>query len=205
MEALVEHIGTVALLDYVNLDTDQIIPKQFLKRVERSGYEKFLFYDWRYTLEGEENPSFELNYPEYQGASVLVTGENFGCGSSREHAVWALFDYGFRVLISTKFSDIFYRNCIKNGILPARVSSEVLQKLIRDIKVHGSFKLTANLEIQELSTPTGNRFHFEIDPIEKNILMAGKGEIDQTLEYIQDIESLEARQKSKLPWLWKNS
>ena len=204
MEPLRKHTGIAALLSYPDVDTDQIIPKQFLKRIERSGYGDFLFYDWRYQADGTDNPDFPLNDPDYQGASFLVAGDNFGCGSSREHAVWALKDYGFRVIVSTSYSDIFYTNCVKNGVLPIRVSKELLNLLMTEIKDKSPVKFSVDLENQELTTPGGIKVQFELNPQEKMVFLEGKDEIEQTLQYAKNIEELEKRQRQTMPWLWSD-
>jgi 3-isopropylmalate/(R)-2-methylmalate dehydratase small subunit len=204
MEPLRKHTGIAAMLNYPNVDTDQIIPKQFLKRIERSGYEDFLFYDWRYRAEGSDNPDFPLNHPDYQGASFLVAGDNFGCGSSREHAVWALKDYGFRVLISTSFSDIFHTNCVKNGVLPIRVSKELLNLLMEEILEESPVKFSVDIESQELITPRGLKVKFDLNLREKMVFLEGKDEIEQTLQYLKNIEELENRQRQTMPWLWSS-
>ena len=202
MEPLKKHTGIAALLSYPDVDTDQIIPKQFLKRIERSGYEDFLFYDWRYQADGTDNPDFPLNHPDYKGASFLVAGDNFGCGSSREHAVWALKDYGFRVIVSTSYSDIFYTNCVKNGVLPIRVSKELLELLMTEIREESPVKFSVDLEKQELTTPGGLQVKFDLNPQEKMVFLEGKDEIEQTLQYAKDIEELENRQRQTMPWLY---
>ena len=204
MEPLRKQTGIAALLSYPDVDTDQIIPKQFLKRIERSGYGDFLFYDWRYQADGTDNPDFPLNHPDYQGASFLVAGDNFGCGSSREHAVWALKDYGFRAIVSTSYSDIFYTNCVKNGVLPIRVSKELLDLLMAEIKEKSPVKFSVDLENQELTTPGGIKVNFELNEQEKMIFLEGKDEIEQTLQYAKNIEELENKQRQTMPWLWSD-
>src|SRR5207247_1087506 len=157
------HTGKVALLDRANVDTDQIVPKQFLKRIERTGYGQFLFYDWRYTGKGRPDPAFVLNDPKYAGASILVTGRNFGCGSSREHAPWALLDYGFRAIIAPSYADIFYNNCLKNGLLPIVLSMHEVDRLFHETAAFPGFKLTIDLEQQTVATTAGAIvFGFEI-------------------------------------------
>jgi len=146
MEAFVKHTGIVGPVDRVNVDTDAIIPKQFLKRIERSGFGQFLFYEWRFDTEGNPNPEFELNKPRYAGASILISRVNFGCGSSREHAPWAILDYGFRCVIAPSFADIFYNNCFKNGILPIKLSEEQVEELFQRTAAHEGYKLTVDLE-----------------------------------------------------------
>ncbi len=147
------HRGKAAVLDRVNVDTDQIIPKQFLKRIERTGFGQFLFYDWRYKAEGKENPDFELNHPSAKGASILISGDNFGCGSSREHAPWALYDYGFKVVMASSFADIFYNNCVKNGLLPIQLSDEEVNRWMTLVN-QGKSHITVDLLEQKLSLIT---------------------------------------------------
>lgn len=202
MEALNKHEGIAALLDVQNVDTDQIIPKQFLKEISRIGFGKNLFYDWRYLSDGSENPDFELNKPAFKGASILVAGDNFGCGSSREHAPWALLDFGFRVIVSTSFADIFYSNCFKNSILPIRVSQEELADLMAEIRSNEGVRFSVDLEAQTLTTPAGKVVRFALDPFKKECLLKGLDDIGWTLEYADKIDAFEARQKSELPWLW---
>src|SRR5215510_9687445 len=164
MEPLRIHSGLAVPLERPNVDTDQIIPKQFLKRIERSGYGQFLFYDWRYVSDGKPNASFILNEPRYSGATVLIAGRNFGCGSSREHAVWALADYGFRVIIAPSFADIFYNNCFKNGMLLIRLGEDQVEEIFRRANAEPGYELTVDLERQWLTDDSGLRFSFEIDP-----------------------------------------
>ncbi|WP_458412303.1 3-isopropylmalate dehydratase small subunit [Schinkia sp. CFF1] len=191
MEAITIHTGKVAGLDRVNVDTDQIIPKQFLKRIERTGFGKFLFNDWRYNNDGTDNDSFELNRPENKGASILVAGHNFGCGSSREHAPWALNDYGFQVVIAPSFADIFYNNCLKNGMLPIRLDESIVKELLEKSNA-ADFELTVDLKNQVIID--GDKQHsFEIDPYWKEMLMNGWDEIDVTLKYDEAIAAYEAK------------
>jgi 3-isopropylmalate/(R)-2-methylmalate dehydratase small subunit len=178
MQAFTKHRGLVALLDRINIDTDQIIPKQFLKRIERTGYGPFLFYDWRFREDGSLNPDFELNQQRFQGATILLAGANFGCGSSREHAPWALMDYGFRAIIAPSFSDIFYNNCMQNGILPVRISEQVFYERARSTP---GYHQIVDLETQSVSDDTGYIAHFEIDPFRRNCLLKGLDEIGLTL------------------------
>jgi 3-isopropylmalate/(R)-2-methylmalate dehydratase small subunit len=193
MEPLVRHKGKVACLNRVNVDTDQIIPKQFLKRIEKSGYDPFLFYDWRYLENGEINEQFELNQGEVQGASILVAGDNFGCGSSREHAVWALRDYGFRILLAPSFADIFYNNCFKNGVLPIRLNSDSWSKLAPYFKGEERW-MTVDLERQEVEICEGMVLSFEIDPHRKQMLVEGLDDIGLTMRYQQYIDIYEKEQ-----------
>src|SRR5687768_5103383 len=164
MQSFTEHTGLVAPMDRANVDTDQIIPKQFLKRIERTGFGKYLFFDWRFHDNGSDNPDFELNRPELKGASVLLTRRNFGCGSSREHAPWALSDYGFRVLIAPSFADIFYNNCFKNGILPVRLDDAAVDDLFARAEKYPRYKLTADLESCRLTDEHGLSMSFEVEP-----------------------------------------
>jgi 3-isopropylmalate/(R)-2-methylmalate dehydratase small subunit len=176
------HKGKVAGIDRANIDTDQIIPKQFLKRIERTGFGKFLFYDWRY-IDGEKpNPDFELNRPENEGATILVANENFGCGSSREHAPWALQDYGFQAIIAPSFADIFYNNCLKNGLLPIRLEKEDVEYLLQESK-KADYELTISLEEQRVYDDHGFVRTFAIDPYRKQLLLKGWDEIDLTFVY----------------------
>jgi 3-isopropylmalate/(R)-2-methylmalate dehydratase small subunit len=195
MEPLIRHEGLVAVLDRVNVDTDQIIPKQFLKRVERSGFGQFLFYDWRYTSDGQPDPSFELNQPRYAGASILLTRDNFGCGSSREHAAWALLDYGFRVIIAPSFADIFYNNCFKNGLLPIALPAADVDELFRRAQKEG-YRLVVDLEQQLIEDSEGLRLSFQIDSYRRQRLIEGLDDIGVTLKYEADIERYEQSGKA---------
>jgi 3-isopropylmalate/(R)-2-methylmalate dehydratase small subunit len=183
--------GKAVALDRVNVDTDQIIPKQFLKRIEKTGFGQFLFYDWRYKPNGELNPDFELNFPENQGASILITNDNFGCGSSREHAPWALLDYGFQVIISTSFADIFHQNCLKNGILPIKLSPEQIKYLLESAKEQ-PYYLTIDLEQQLVKDDRGFSASFEISSYWKHMLINGWDEIEITLQLEDKIAEYEA-------------
>ncbi|HEK9100362.1 3-isopropylmalate dehydratase small subunit [Bacillus pfraonensis] len=189
MEPFRIHKGTVAVLMNDNIDTDQIIPKQYLKRIERTGFGKFLFDEWRYEDDRQENPDFPLNAPERKGASILITGENFGCGSSREHAPWALADYGFRVIIAGGFADIFYMNCTKNGMLPIVMEKEMREKLAavdpRDV-------IEVDLENEVIIT-SRHRFHFTIETMWKEKLLSGLDEIGITLQYERKIQEYEQK------------
>ncbi|HEX3559294.1 MAG TPA: 3-isopropylmalate dehydratase small subunit [Pyrinomonadaceae bacterium] len=186
------HTGVAAPLDRPNVDTDQIIPKQFLKRVERTGFGEFLFYDWRYTAEGVPDPSFVLNEPRYAGASVLVAGRNFGCGSSREHAPWALLDYGFRAVVAPSYADIFMNNCMKNGIVPVVLpDTEVAEVARRACELEG-YKLTIDLERCEVSDEHGFRAPFEMDEFRRRCLLEGLDDIGLTLRHESEISDYEA-------------
>jgi 3-isopropylmalate/(R)-2-methylmalate dehydratase small subunit len=202
MEPYLKHDSIAALMDRNNVDTDQIIPKQFLKKVERSGFGIHLFHDWRYNDDGSDNAEFELNKPAFKGAKILVAGDNFGCGSSREHAPWAIADYGFNTIISTSYADIFYNNCFKNGILAIRVSQEQLDKLMAEISTNEGVSFTVDLENQQVITPAGNGFTFEIDPFRKGNLLSGLDDIGLTLKHVDKISAYEVQHKQNFPWLW---
>lgn len=190
MEPIPVHKGKVAGLNRVNVDTDQIIPKQFLKRVERTGFGQFLFYDWRFKDDGSVNEEFELNRPENQGASILVAGDNFGCGSSREHAPWALQDYGFYVIVAPSFADIFYNNCLKNGILPVPLPEKDIQYLLKE-SARADYECTIDLQEQRIRDDKGFEQSFEIDSYWKEMLINGWDEIDVTLKYADKITDFE--------------
>ncbi|PLR93685.1 3-isopropylmalate dehydratase small subunit [Bacillus sp. T33-2] len=182
--------GKAAGLDRANVDTDQIIPKQFLKRIEKTGFGEFLFYDWRYISDGVLNPDFELNRPGNQGATILIANENFGCGSSREHAPWALLDYGFKVIIAPSFADIFYQNCLKNGILPVVLADEETGRLL-ELSRNNPVDLTVSLRDQVVEGPEGFRAKFDIHPYWKTMLMNGLDEIGLTLQLEDKISAYE--------------
>ena len=192
MEPFVKIKGLVATLDRVNVDTDQIIPKQFLKRIERTGYGQFLFYDWRLNEDGSPNPDFELNAPQFKGASILLTRDNFGCGSSREHAPWALLDYGFRSILAPSFADIFYNNCFKNGMLPVRLPQDQISELFEWVGANSGAQLTVDLESQTLSGDS-MEYPFEVDPFRRNCLLKGLNDIDLTLQYEEQIREYESK------------
>jgi len=185
------HTGLVAPLNRVNVDTDQMIPKQFLKGLTREGYGKFLFYDWRYLPGEKPNPAFELNFPRYKDASVLLARANFGCGSSREHAPWGVLDYGFRVIIAPSYADIFYNNCFKNGILPVTLSETQVDELFRRAEANVGYQLTADLPNQTISDAAGLKFSFDLDPFRKKVLLKGLDDIGLTLEHEADIAAFE--------------
>jgi 3-isopropylmalate/(R)-2-methylmalate dehydratase small subunit len=193
MEPFVKHTGLVAPMDRVNVDTDQIMPKQFLKRIERTGFGQFVFWDWRYLPDGSPNPEFELNQPQYQGATILVTGKNFGCGSSREHAPWGLADYGFRVIIAPSFADIFYNNCFKNFMLPVVLPEEQVTYLISQAKAIQGYQVTVDLESQTVTDDHGFTASFDVDPFRRYCLMNGLDDIGLTLQHAAAIEAYEAR------------
>ncbi len=202
MEPDLKHHSVAALMDRNNVDTDQIIPKQFLKKVERSGFGIHLFHDWRFNDDGSDNAEFELNKPAFKGAKILVAGDNFGCGSSREHAPWAIADYGFNTIISTSYADIFYNNCFKNGILAIRVNQEQLEQLMAEISANEGVSFIVDLENQQVITPAGNGFTFEIDPFRKGNLLSGLDDIGLTLKHIDKISAYEVTHKQTFPWLW---
>ena len=213
MEPLTQVNGLVAPLDRSNVDTDAIIPKQFLKSIHRTGFGPNLFDEWRYLDEGQPGqdcagrpikPDFVLNQPRYQGASILLTRANFGCGSSREHAPWALADFGFRVLIAPSFADIFYNNCSKNGILPLTLPADTVQTLFEATEAQPGYSLTVDLPAQSVTTPDGTRYEFEIDPHRKHMLVEGLDEIGVTLTHADEIRAYEQRQRQVTPWLFSD-
>ena len=193
--------GVAAPLNIVNIDTDMIIPKQFLKTILRTGLGKSLFFEMRYTQEGQELPEFVLNKQAYRKAEILVAGGNFGCGSSREHAPWALLDFGIRCVISTSFADIFYNNCFKNGILPIQVSPEDLKKLMDDAERGANATLTIDLPSQTIRGPDGGKVTFDIDPFRKHCLLNGLDDIGLTMEKVKSIDSFEKKQAAMQSWL----
>ena len=193
MEAFKEHVGLAAPLNRLNVDTDQIIPKQFLKRIERTGFGQFLFYDWRFRDNGDPNPDFVLNDPRYQEASILVAGANFGCGSSREHAPWALQQYGFKAVIAPSFADIFRNNCYKNGLLPIALPDDVTANLMEQIEAQEGYRLMIDLEAQQVVQPDGTTHPFEIGDFEKHCLLNGLDEIGWTLQFDEQISAYEGR------------
>ncbi|MEA3365338.1 MAG: 3-isopropylmalate dehydratase small subunit [Candidatus Hydrogenedentes bacterium] len=187
--------GIVAPLEALNVDTDQIIPKQFLKRVTRTGYEDALFFDWRYLDDGKTpNSDFEMNAPRYQGASILLAKDNFGCGSSREHAPWALENYGFRCLLAPSFADIFFNNCFNNGILPIRLPAEVIEQLFKEVRAKEGYTLTVDLAAQTITKPNGETIAFDIDPFLKERLVNGWDQIALTLRHEDKIREYEKAQ-----------
>ena len=202
MKPYEKHDSIAALMDRSNVDTDQIIPKQFLKKVERSGFGVHLFHDWRYLADGSDNPKFELNKAAFRGARILVAGDNFGCGSSREHAPWAIADYGFNTIISSSYADIFYNNCFKNGILPIVVAQPVLQALMAEIAANEGMTMLVDLENQRLTTAGGMVVEFELDDFRKENLLKGLDDIGLTLNHAKRIDEFEKRQQQDLPWLW---
>ena len=200
MDAFTRLDAKVAPLPIANIDTDQIIPKQFLKTVERTGLAKGLFYDFRFDQQGVEKPDFVLNRPEYKGAGVLVTGDNFGCGSSREHAPWALMDFGVKAVISTSFADIFYNNCFQNGLLPVVLKAHEVQQLMEEAR-GGNHVVSVDLETQTVTSPSGAVFNFEIDANRKQKMLKGLDAIGETLEAAPAIDTYEMRRALSQPWL----
>ncbi len=201
MEKFTSLTGVAAPLEITNVDTDMIIPKQYLKTIKRTGLGTGLFFELRYKEDGSENPDFVLNKPAYRNAKILVARDNFGCGSSREHAPWALLDFGIRCVISTSFADIFYNNCFKNGILPITVSPEMLAKLMDDASRGSNATLSIDLEAQEIRGPDGGVVHFEIDPFRKHCLLEGLDDIGLTLEKADKIAAFETRAAAERSWL----
>ena len=196
--------ATAAKLDQVNVDTDQIIPKQFLKKTERTGFGIHLFHDWRFFDDAGQNlnPDFILNQSRYQGAQILVAGDNFGCGSSREHAPWALLDYGFQSIIAPSFADIFYNNCAKNGILLVALPEDSVQQLFTEIEENVGCELTVDLHNQKVQSPKGMEFNFEIDPFVKHRLLNGLDDIGWTLQFQSEIENFESNYQKQAPWMF---
>jgi 3-isopropylmalate/(R)-2-methylmalate dehydratase small subunit len=201
MQAFTTHAGLVAPLDRVNVDTDQIIPKQFLKTIKRTGLREGLFYDWRRKKDGSQDPEFFLNQPRYKHASILLTRDNFGCGSSREHAPWALLDQGFHCVIAPSFADIFYNNCFQNGILPVVLKADEVQALFKGAAKDG-YQLTVDLAAQTVATPDGAKYRFDIDPFRKDCLYRGLDAIGLSLQHASAIAAYEKMRKSEAPWLF---
>ena len=193
MEPFKTLTSIAAPLDRSNVDTDQIIPKQFLKRIERTGYGEFLFFDWRRTASGDPNPEFELNDPRYKGAQILIAGKNFACGSSREHAAWALSDYGFRAVIAPTFADIFFSNAGKNGIVLVRLSEEQVAELLTNAKSIPNYQLTVSLEAQTVTDCRGFKASFEVDPFRKFCLIEGLDDIGLTLRHAAELDAFETK------------
>ena len=202
MEAFTVLEGMVAPLDRVNVDTDQIIPKQYLKTIKRTGLREGLFTDWRYASDGSPVEGFVLNQPRYDGASILLARDNFGCGSSREHAPWALLDYGFRCIIAPSFADIFFNNCFKNGMLPVVLQNAEVDRLFQEVETQPGYRLTVDLAAQTVTTPSGATFRFPVDPFRKDCLLNGLDEIGLTLQHAADIDAYEQRRKREAPWLF---
>jgi 3-isopropylmalate/(R)-2-methylmalate dehydratase small subunit len=201
MEKFAQLTGVAAPMDMINVDTDMIIPKQFLKTIQRSGLGKHAFSEMRYRADGSENPDFVLNKPAYREAKILVAGDNFGCGSSREHAPWAILDFGIRCVISTSFADIFYNNCFKNGILPIKVSPDELDALMDDANRGANAIITVDLQNQTITGPDGGEITFDIDPHRKHCLLNGLDDIGQSLEKVDSIAAHEAKRDAATPWL----
>ena len=211
MEKFETLTGILMPLERPNVDTDAIIPKQFLKSIKRSGFGPNLFDAWRYLDQGEPgkdntgrplNPEFVLNQPRYQGAQILLARENFGCGSSREHAPWALLDYGFRVIIAPSFADIFFNNCFKNGILPIILPAEIVDQLFKQVEAEEGYSLTVDLAAQTITRPDGAVIEFAIDEFRKHRLLNGLDDIGLTLEHVADIRAYEEKRKQQAPWLF---
>lgn len=203
--------GLVAPLDRANVDTDAIIPKQFLKSIKRSGFGPNAFDEWRYLDHGEPgmdnskrkiNPDFVLNQPRYKGAQILLTRENFGCGSSREHAPWALQDFGFRVIIAPSYADIFFNNCFKNGLLPIRLDSAIVDALFKAEATSAGFHLRVDLEQQTITSPDGTVYPFEVEAFRKHCLLNGLDDIGLTMQHVGEIKAYEQRRKAEAPWLF---
>jgi len=193
--------GVAAPMNMINVDTDMIIPKQFLKTIKRTGLGANLFHEMRFNEDGSENPDFVLNQPAYRSAQILVAGDNFGCGSSREHAPWAILDYGIRCVISTSFADIFYNNCFKNGILPIKVAKEDLDKLMDDAERDANATLTVDLEAQTIQGPDGGTIAFKIDAFKKHCLLNGLDDVGLTMQKADKIDAYENKQRASQPWL----
>ena len=213
MEKFITLTGKVAPLDRPNVDTDAIIPKQFLKSIQRTGFGPNLFDEWRYLDCGEPgmdnsnrplNAEFVLNQPRYQGATILLGRKNFGCGSSREHAVWALLDYGFRVVIAPSFADIFFNNCFKNGVLPIVLDETVVEQLFQAVGGTEGFQLTVDLQSQQIRTPDRQVIDFDVDSFRKDCLLQGLDDIGLTLQHADDIRAYEAKRRESAPWLFDN-
>lgn len=211
MEKFTVHTGLVVPLDRSNVDTDAIIPKQYLKSIHRTGFGPTLFDDWRYLEPGEPgmdhstrtpNPDFVLNFPRYAGASVLLGRENFGCGSSREHAVWALTDYGIRTVIAPSYADIFFNNSFKNGLLPLTLPADAIDQLFTEAQAQEGYQLTVDLEKQQVVTPSGAAFAFSVDEFRKYCLLNGLDDIGLTLQHADDIRAYEVKRKQQAPWLF---
>jgi len=211
MEKFVRREGLVAPMDRANVDTDAVIPKQYLKSIKRTGYGPNLFDEWRYLDHGEPgmdhskrplNPDFVLNQPRYRGATVLLARENFGCGSSREHAPWALLQYGFQTVIAPSFADIFYNNSLKNGLLLIKLDASIVDRLFKEAQGVEGYRLAVDLEAQTVATPGGESFKFDIDPFAKNCLLNGLDEIGLTLKHAASIKAFEAKHRERQPWLF---
>jgi 3-isopropylmalate/(R)-2-methylmalate dehydratase small subunit len=202
MQAFTKLTGIAAPLPKANVDTDQIIPARFLKSISRLGFGKNLFANFRYKEDGSENPDFVLNQEPYRRAEVLIAFENFGCGSSREHAPWALLDFGIRCVIAPDFADIFHNNCFKNGVLPVRLPREICEKLMEDAKMGGNARISVDLERQVVVRPNGEEIPFQIDPLRRHLMLNGLDDIGQTMQHAPAIDSFESRQRAAQPWLY---
>ena len=211
MEKFITMTGLVAPMDRSNVDTDAIIPKQFLKSIKRSGFGPNLFDEWRYLDHGEPgmdnstrsvNPDFVLNQSRYQGASILLARENFGCGSSREHAPWALLDYGFRAIIAPSYADIFFNNCFKNGIVPIVLDAQVVDELFQAVAANEGYQLTVDLEAQTITTPEGESINFDVEEFRRHCLLNGLDDIGLTLQHVDEIKAYEKRRGAEAPWLF---
>lgn len=201
MEKFEKLTAIAAPMPLINIDTDMIIPKQFLKTIKRSGLGVNAFHEMRYDLDGNENPDFVLNNEAYKGANILVAGDNFGCGSSREHAPWALLDFGIRCVISTSFADIFYNNCFKNGILPVVVSEDELKLLMKDAEKGSNARMIVDLENQQIETSDGGVISFDVDQHRKHCLMNGLDDIGLSMEKIASVDAFEAQMAQSAPWV----
>ncbi|MBC8338355.1 MAG: 3-isopropylmalate dehydratase small subunit [Rhodospirillales bacterium] len=202
MEKFTTLTGVAAPMDMINIDTDMVIPKQYLTTIKREGLGKGLFHEMRYNADGSDNPDFILNKPAYKNASILVAGENFGCGSSREHAPWALLDYGIKCVIATSFADIFYNNCFKNGVLPVRLPREDVEKLLEDAERGANATITIDLESQTITGPDGGEITFELDEFKKHCLLNGLDDVGLTMENEDKISSFEDEKQTSQPWLF---
>ncbi len=200
MEPFTRHQGLVGPVDRVNVDTDAIIPKQFLKRIERTGFGQFLFYEWRFLENDQPNPDFDLNKDRYQGASILLSRVNFGCGSSREHAPWAILDYGFKAIIAPSFADIFYNNCFKNGILPIRLSEEQVETLFQNTYATPGYTLDIDLEKKRIEDGRGLSYSFELDEYRRQFLLKGLDDIGLTLQHADKITAYEQAHRERLSY-----
>jgi len=197
--------GLVVPLDRTNVNTDEITPARFLKTIKRTGFADALFANWRFRGDGTPDPDFVLNLPRYQGASILLAGDNFGCGSSREHAPWALHDYGFRCLIAPSFADIFYNNCFNNSILPVTLDEAIVQELMAEVEAHEGYTLHVDLAAQTVTTSSQRQLHFKIDKFRKEALLSGLDNIGWTLSHNDEIAAYEDRRKQETPWLFAAS
>jgi 3-isopropylmalate/(R)-2-methylmalate dehydratase small subunit len=202
MQPFTSLTGIVAPLDRMNVDTDQIIPKQFLKTIKRTGLREGLFFDWRKQKDRSQDPHFFLNQPRYQHATILLTRDNFGCGSSREHAPWALLDQGFRCIIAPSFADIFYNNCFQNGVLPIVLKADEVQALFQHVAAQEGYQVSVDLAAQTVTTPEGTSYRFDVDPFRKDSLLKGLDSIGLTLQHETQVSSYEARRAALVPWLF---